>query len=780
MTWIRRDWIRREGRPIPRGLVGLAVIGCFALGGQAGAQAPWTGAGIADTTSSRAAVLEEIASRHGVSETQVGQLLDSGMAAEPPASVAPDSLPVAERIEQAPKEIIEVSQSEDQPELVPFGYSLFESSPETFQQPAFGPVDPAYPLGPGDEVVLEVWGDTEFRVERTLDREGGVNLPDVGRVVLAGLTLDEVRDTLRRRLSRYYSGLAESDADATTHLSVTLGNLRVIRVFVLGRARRPGGYDLSAASTVFHGLFFAGGPLTSGTLRDIRVIRGGKEIAVLDVYDYLRTGRRDGDVRLENDDTIFVPPIGPRVSVEGEVRQPGIYEVVPGEDLATLLDTAGGFTETAFPGRIQVERILSAEQQVSTGEDRRLFDWAFDRDGSQALRDGDVVTVFPITNRLQNFVKVSGEVRRPGTYELDGDTTLTDVLRQAGGLLETAFLERAEIVRTYDDQRREQIPVNLASVHEDSSKDVVLARRDEIRVYSIWDLEDPRSVSIYGEVRSPGKFELRENMTLADLVLQAGGPLESAYLDEVEVSRIDPKASSESSTARVHRVAVGPDYLSGEASRFRLQAYDNVFVRERPYYELQRNVVVRGEVQFPGVYTLQRPRETLAEVIERAGGLKPTAFPAGFSLHRSKEALGRIALNLERALEEPASNDNVILFAGDSLFVPEEPKTVTVRGAVGYPTSLVYEKGWSIGDYIARAGGTMDKADKGQVRVVYSTGAAARVKKLWFDPHVLPGSTIVVPEKAESGTDWGNVIRETASVLASFATVALVIDRVSD
>jgi protein involved in polysaccharide export with SLBB domain len=225
---------------------------------------------------------------------------------------------------------------------------------------------------------------------------------------------------------------------------------------------------------------------------------------------------------------------------------------------------------------------------------------------------------------------------------------------------------------------------------------------------------------------------------------------------------------------------MGDDYLSGDASRFRLMPYDNVFIREKPYYEFQRNVVVRGEVRYPGVYSLQSPRETVAEIIERAGGLKPTAFPEGFALTRSKDDLGRVALDLERALKKPDSNDNIILFAGDSLFVPEEPKTVTVRGAVGYPTSLVYSRGWSIGDYIDRAGGTNEKADKGQVRVVYSTGAAARVKRLWFDPEVLPGSTIIVPEKSSSGTDWGTVIRETTSVLASLATVALVVDRVSD
>ncbi|HMB69800.1 MAG TPA: SLBB domain-containing protein, partial [bacterium] len=226
-------------------------------------------------------------------------------------------------------------------------------------------------------------------------------------------------------------------------------------------------------------------------------------------------------------------------------------------------------------------------------------------------------------------------------------------------------------------------------------------------------------------------------------------------------------------------VPLGPDYLTGEGPDLRLEPWDNVFVREIPNWELQRNVVVKGEVRFPGVYTLTSPVETLVEVIGRAGGLKETAYPNGFSLVRERDGIGRIALDLRRALRDPGSNDNVILFHGDSLFVPEEPKTVSVRGAVGWPTSLVYEDGQSIGDYVDRAGGTTEQADRKQIRIVYSTGAAARVKRLWFDPEVHPGSTIYVPPKEEGqGVQWGEVLRDSASILASMATVFLVVDRV--
>ena len=725
------------------------------------------------------------AAAQGIPEAKLREMIDARATgtpegAPPESAAAPLANRPPERTEKAPKAVPPAAAPDGGP--VPFGYSLFESSPESYRQPTSGPVDPEYPLGPGDTIVLDVWGDTVFRVERELDREGGINLPDVGRVVLAGMTLGEARSALRRRLGAVYSGLADSDRESTTHLAVTLGNLRVIRAFVVGRARRPGGYDLSAASTVFHALFYAGGPTRGGTLRDIRLVRGGKDIATLDVYEYLRTGRRSGDVRLENDDTIFIPPAGPRMNVSGEVRTPGIYEMRAGETLADLIETCGGLTETAFQGRIQIERILTREEQEGGKDDRKIFDRAWEEASATPLRDGDIVTVFPIADRMRNFVTIAGEVRRPGTYELRDGDRLADLVAQAGGPLETAFLDRAELVRTRDDLTKEQRAVNVArALAGQESENVDLRPRDALTIYSIWRLQDRHEVSVKGAVRSPGSYELREEMTLRDLLLSAGGLLENAWPDTVEISRVRPEEGDDYRTAKIFQVPLGEGYLSRTGDDFLLEPYDNVFVRWIPNYELQRNVAVTGEVRFPGMYTLRSPLDRLSQVLERAGGLKTTAFPEGFALYRKKDDLGRVALDLTKALKDPGSNDDVILFAGDSLFIPEEPKTVTVRGQVGFPTSLVYEKGMSIGDYITRAGGTTEKADRGQIRVVYSTGAAARVKKLWFDPPVQPGSTILVPAKEEgNGIAWGNVLRDSASILASLATVALVADKIGN
>lgn len=789
--------MERGARRLPgafAGLLGAAALLWGWSGGpaQAAAEASPPGAEGASGPAAPPSLPPELVARaraQGISEAQLAEMLPAAAAGVPASGPAatPESAAAAgppfERVETAPPETPRAPAGGAK--LVPFGYSLFESSPESYRQPTSGPVDPEYPLGPGDAIVLDVWGDTVFRVERELDREGGINLPDVGRVVLAGMTLGEARDVLRRRLGQVYSGLADSDHESTTHLAVTLGNLRVIRAFVVGRARRPGGYDLSAASTVFHALFYAGGPTRDGSLREIRLVRGGKEVAALDVYEYLRTGKRTGDVRLENDDTIFIPPAGPRMAVSGEVKTPGIYEMRAGETLADLVETCGGFTEKAFPGRIQIERILTPEEQQGGRDDRKIFDRAWEEAAATPLKDGDMVTVFPMAERLRNFVTIAGEVRWPGTYELREGDTVADLVAQAGGTLETAFLDRAELVRTREDLTKEQRSVHVGrALAGDAAENLALRPRDAVTIHSIWRLQDRHEVSVKGAVRSPGTYELRERMTLRDLLLQAGGLLENAWPDSVEVSRVRPEEAKDGNgfrTARIYQVPLGEGYLSGAGQDFLLEPYDNVFVRWIPNYELQRNVSVVGEVRFPGVYTLRSPLERLSQVLERAGGLKSTAFPEGFALYRKKDDLGRVALDLGKALEDPGSNDDVILFAGDSLFVPEEPKTVTVRGMVGFPTSLVYEEGMSIGDYVARAGGTTEKADRGQIRVVYSTGAAARVKRFWFDPPVQPGSTILVPAKEEgNGIAWGTVLRDSASILASLATVALVADKIGN
>jgi polysaccharide export outer membrane protein len=678
-----------------------------------------------------------------------------------------------------------VAAEAEEPALRRFGLDLFALAPTTFAPPVYGPIDPGYRIGPGDEIVIDVWGDTVFRLEKIVNREGNVLLADVGQVSLSGLTLQEAKERLRGQLSKAYSGLAHDPP--TTFLDVSLGKLRPIKVFVVGEVRRPGAYDLSAASTVFHALYYAGGPGERGTLRDVQVVRGGETVAHLDVYEYLLRGRRIGDIRLENDDTIFVPVRGPMVAARGEITRPALYELRGDESLVDLIQMAGGVTAKTYLERAHVNRILPARERHGSEESRVVMD--VDLNAVLAgelvfrLEDLDDVHFLPIVEEKRNYVEVNGNVWRPGTYELTDGMRVSDLVLRADSLKGDAFLKHAMIVRTHEDLSKETLVFDLESaLAGDPHANLRLEPWDELMVFSIWDLQERESVRIQGAVRSPGTYELTEGMTLGDLLLKAGGFVENAYTVEVEVSRVYPEDPDVTQLASTFHVAVGEGLESIEQlPEFALQNHDNVFVRRQPYWELQRNVTVEGEVLFPGTYTLMSPVDRVSDILERAGGLLETAYPDGFQLQREKDDIGRVSVNLSKALADYDSDDNLILSEGDTLRVPERLNTVRVSGAVGLPTSLVFQQGKGISYYVDNAGGYLDTAKKGEVKVIYSTGRAAKVKRFRRDPRPEPGSVIIVPAKGEEeGIDWGETIKDVTSILASLATTYLVIDRISD
>lgn len=666
-----------------------------------------------------------------------------------------------------------------------FGDDLFQTSPETYAPATFGALGPDYRLGPGDEVVVDVWGDVVFRVDQTLDRSGNLLLPDAGQVHLQGLNLEQAKERLRTRYSSTISGFSKSPA--TAFLDVSLARLKPVKVIVVGEARRPGSYDLSAASTILHAVVLAGGPNGHGSMRGIQLIRGDRVVATLDVAEYLRSGLRPGDARLENDDTIYIPRSGPQVAARGEIHRPAIYEMKPGETLFDLITMAGGTTARTALDRAHVIRVLADGESNRPAEHEIVVDVPLGPSWEGAreflLRDLDDVTFFQTQGERRNYVSLLGNVWRPGTYQLRPGMRISDLIAAADSLRDDTFSERAILLRTHPDKTKETMTFDLRrALQQDPTQDLELRSWDEITVFSIWDLQDPESVSIHGAVRKPGRYDLTEKMTVGDLLLRAGGFLEYAYPDEVEVSRVYPGARDSSRFAQTFRVEVGRDFpRAAELPGFILHNHDQVFVRKQPSWELQQNVAVEGEVRFPGSYTILRPDERLAEVIARAGGLTPTAFLEGFQLIRAEDGVGRISIDLERALSNRNSQDNLILVEGDTLRIPKRPMTVRVSGAVGLPTSLVYEDGAGIGHYVGNAGGYLDTAKKSEAKVIYSTGRAAKVKRLWFDPKPEPGSVIVVPPKTpQEGVDWGETIKDVTAILASLATTYLVIDRISD
>ena len=665
-----------------------------------------------------------------------------------------------------------------------FGASFFHGSPSLFAPATFGPVPRDYMLGPGDQVVIDVWGEVEFRHERIVERDGSIILPKAGRVSCAGRTLDHVTASVREALSGSYSGISADGEGGNTFVEVNLGRLRAIRVFVVGEVARPGAYEMSSVATVFTALHAAGGPGANGSLRDLRVMRGGEQVGSLDLYRYLLTGSREGDVVLREGDTVFMPARRITVKVSGEVRRPMLYECLPGEDVRTLIEYAGGFTAEAETKIVHVDRILAPAERTSDAPDRVQRDLNLRLKMVHALQDGDVLTVDSVGERLENWVRVSGNVKSPGRYEYRAGETVSGLVARAGGLWSDTMLDRAVIDRIDPNGVYRSTDVHLDAALRGEADDVELQARDALRVFSIWDLKDRYDVSISGAVREPGAFDFREGMTLHELILKAGGLTDAADILHAEVSRLSEDAltsrdlsAEPETTVEVIHVELGKNWLSN-GHRFELHPRDRVAIRNMPWWQLQRTVTVRGEVGYPGQYSLERPDERLSSLIARVGGLKPTAFAAGARIVRSKNGVGNVALDLEEALAKPGSDQDAILVAGDEILVPPTPYTVKVTGAVGFSTSIVWESGASLGDYVARAGGYADSADRWKTYVVYPNGMSKQIRRFWMDPGVMPGSVIVVPERVpEDGAGKLETMKEIASIVASVATVWLVIDR---
>lgn len=665
-----------------------------------------------------------------------------------------------------------------------FGADFFKGDPGLFGSANFGPVPRDYIIGPGDQIQVDVWGEAEFRHERVVDRQGNIILPKAGKILCANRTLEHVNATIRKKLSIAYSGIDPEGLDGTTFVDVTLGQLHAIRVFVVGEATRPGAYELTSIATVFTALYAAGGPGPLGSMRDIRLMRNGEQVASLDLYDYLLTGIRHGDAILYDGDTVFVTSRKVTVDIRGSVNRPLKYELVAGEILQDLVEFAGGFTAEAETQLVHVERILPPAIRNQDEPDRVLRDLDLGQESRYELRDGDRVKVDRITNRLENWVEVAGNVKRPGRYETTEDTTVRMLIEQAGGLWDDTLLERATIARIAPDGSFLSMDLPLGKVLRAEVEDPVLQGRDVLRVFSIWDLKDRYRVTISGAVRNSGSFEWRQGLTLSELILKAGGLDESADVQHIEVSRLSEEALNRRDPGEppeisvdVSQIDIGEDWLlSGD--EFELKPHDQVAIRKLPWWELQRTVTVRGEVGYPGDYTISRPDERLSDLIKRAGGLKPTAYAPGARIIRKKDKIGNVALDLHKAIDRPGSEHDAILEDGDDIRIPPKLYTVKVVGAVGYPTSIVWENGKSLGDYVNRAGGYSEGADKWKTQVVYPNGISKPIQRFWSDPSVKPGSTIVVPDSEPDGDATRlETMKEIASIFASVATVWLVIDR---
>ena len=679
-----------------------------------------------------------------------------------------------------------------------FGHDVFTNRNLTFE-PSINlatPVD--YRLGPGDEVIIDVWGASENTI-RQISPEGTIQVSGLGPVQLSGMTVKDANAYLQREFSKIYSGI--SGSEPTSQIKLTLGDIRTIQINIMGEVAVPGTYTLSSFSSVFHALYRAGGVNKIGSLRSIKVVRNGKTIADLDVYDYLMKGKVKDDIRLQEGDVIIVNPYESLVRIAGKVKRPMFYEMKPTETVATILNYAGGFTGDAYKKAVRIIRKSGREHQVYNVDE---MDYSVFR-----LDDGDSISVDAVLKRFENRVEIRGAVYRSGLYELSGTVnTVKQLIKKAEGLRGDAFLNRALLDRENEDLSHEVIAVDLGGLLKGTVADIPLQKNDILYIPSIHDLKEEETISIHGEVANPGTFLFSKNMTIEDLLVQSGGLLEAAATTKVDITRRikDPKSTSFSSVlGKTYSFDIKDGLVVGGEGDFHLEPFDEVYVRKSPAYRKQQNVVVAGEVLFGGNYALVKKNERLSDLISKAGGITPDAYVKGARLIRkmteeeqrrqadavrmarmgegkdsiSVEKLNisdtyTVGINLEKAISNPGSDFDLVLREGDVLFIPEYINTVKISGAVMYPNTVLYKRGESLRYYINQAGGYGNLAKKKKAYVVYMNGTVSRLKSR-DKKAIEPGCEIIVPSKEEkkrmSTAEILGMGSTTASIAAMIATM---------
>ena len=680
-----------------------------------------------------------------------------------------------------------------------FGHDVFTNRNLTFE-PSINlatPVD--YRLGPGDEVIIDVWGASENTIRQSISPEGTIQVSGLGPVQLSGMTVKDANAYLQREFSKIYSGI--SGSEPTSQIKLTLGDIRTIQINIMGEVAVPGTYTLSSFSSVFHALYRAGGVNKIGSLRSIKVVRNGKTIADLDVYDYLMKGKVKDDIRLQDGDVIIVNPYESLVRIAGKVKRPMFYEMKPTETVATILNYAGGFTGDAYKKAVRIIRKSGREHQVYNVDE---MDYSVFR-----LDDGDSISVDAVLKRFENRVEIRGAVYRSGLYELSGTVnTVKQLIKKAEGLRGDAFLNRALLDRENEDLSHEVIAVDLGGLLKGTVADIPLQKNDILYIPSIHDLKEEETISIHGEVANPGTFLFSKNMTIEDLLVQSGGLLEAAATTKVDITRRikDPKSTSFSSVlGKTYSFDIKDGLVVGGEGDFHLEPFDEVYVRKSPAYRKQQNVVVAGEVLFGGNYALVKKNERLSDLISKAGGITPDAYVKGARLIRkmteeeqrrqadavrmarmgegkdsiSVEKLNisdtyTVGINLEKAISNPGSDFDLVLREGDVLFIPEYINTVKISGAVMYPNTVLYKRGESLRYYINQAGGYGNLAKKKKAYVVYMNGTVSRLKSR-DKKAIEPGCEIIVPSKEEkkrmSTAEILGMGSTTASIAAMIATM---------
>lgn len=681
-----------------------------------------------------------------------------------------------------------------------FGREVFNSELLTFEPNLNIATPDNYVLGPGDEVIIDIWGDSKQTLRQSIAPDGTIIDPQIGPITLNGLTIQEANSRLKNAYSRIYSTM--NGEEPTTFMKMSLGEIRSIRVNVMGEVVVPGTYTLPSLASLFHALYCAGGVNNIGSLRAVKVSRGGKPLAEVDIYDYLLKGKSGLDIRLEDGDVIIVPPYQNLVAVSGKVKRPLIYEMKEGEAMADLLDFAGGFTGDAYKEAVRVIRKSGREYQVFNVEKTGFAQFT--------LTDGDEVSVGAVLDRFENRVEIRGAVYRAGMYALDGQvSTVRQLIEKAEGVRDDAFLNRAVLYRDMPNTMREAQSVDVKALLENRVEDIVLRKNDVLYIPSIYDLSEEQTIAVRGAVGNPGTFNYVEGMTLEDVIVQAGGLRESASVVKIDVARRikNPKSMDVTNVLAENFTLTLKDGLVIDGNEnFIIMPFDEIFVRNSPGYQVQQSVTVTGEVLFEGEYVLSEKGQRLSDLVKKAGGINPDAYVSGARLVRQMNEFERrrvestlrfaqqglrdsidvsslnlgndyyVGIDLRKALKNPGSEYDVVLRPGDRLIVPEYAGTVKISGGVMYPNVVVYEKGAGLKHYIAQGGGTLPRAKKNRAFIVYMNGTVAK-SKAFAKAKPAPGCEIIVPVKpARRGTSLAEIMSLATSTTSIAALVTSILN----
>lgn len=675
-----------------------------------------------------------------------------------------------------------------------FGFDFFQNPKISFAPNVNMPTPENYIVGTGDELIIDVWGAAENSFSQKIDNQGNINLNMIGKIRVGGLNFNEVKTKINSALRQIYSGISASEGSYNkVYTSVSIGNVRTVKVNIIGEVQVPGTYSLNALSTLLNALYACGGPTETGSFRDIQLIRNGNKIATFDVYNFLLKGSQEGNLNLNDQDIIIVPPYKNQVEVKGNVKREGFYEIKDNENLATLIDFFGGFKANAYKDNLVIERIVGAKREVK--------EVSYSQANTFIMKSGDKLTVQKLSDIYHNKISIGGAVYQPGNYAYTEGMSALDLINRAAGVLDQAHLERGLLFRTTNRVDKQTLNFSVKDLL-DKKINLALQANDSLFIFSNDNIKNKQFVRIEGAVKNPKSVPFMEGLKAEDLIIMAGGFIEGADASTIHLSR-QVNDENFKTISEVQHISLSPD-LKVSSGSVTLQPNDIITVRYQKGYSAQQLIKIEGEISFPGHYSILTKDERISDFIERAGGITPYAYLKGATLIRKMKDLSdkeqikqlqelnnatneikiekigndneyRVGINLEKIMKNKNSYQNLILKNEDILIIPSEKQTVEVKGLVLAPSLIQYEKGKTLKSYVNNAGGFANNARKRAAYVMYANGSVEGTRNFLFFksyPKIEPGSIIIIPEKPERKS---LSTTETISITTALTTLMILI-----